>query len=213
MSSSISHSGEREDLIKDWTCYQISLSRTSFLEHTFLSAAWLPPQGGFESMTLGKHKMSIHGTLHRELQVGLYGNKTSPFPTCKGKWHGTPYSQPVVFSTFLPEKDALVHTTYWDQSLFPYCPRIVTKLPGLDQTPPALLAFGHFHHFLRKRQIFSVLYLGLKALYIYWNGTSGQFSGFSKHTREFLPAVLGRGRCWEASKGHHKTSSMWNPSK
>lgn len=114
---------------------------------------------------------SLHGTLHGELQVGFYGNKTSPFPACKGRWHGTAYSHPANFSVFLPGKGTFVHTTYCDQSLVYAVPCVVPKLLVFRQIPPALLAFTHFQHVLAKKQASPVLYLGLKALYIYWNST------------------------------------------
>lgn len=70
-----------------------------------------------------------------------------------------------------------------------------------------LLAISHFLHLLAEEQASLVLYLGLKALHIFWKSISGHFAALPKYTTEFLPAALGRGpegcyccRGWDGSK-------------
>lgn len=105
-------------------------------------------------MAVGKHRTtSLHGTLHGELQVGFYGNKTSPIPACKGKWQGTAYTHTANFSIFLPEKGGFVHTSYWDQPQAYAVPCVTPKLLVLGQIPSALLAFTHFHHLLVRNKL------------------------------------------------------------
>lgn len=132
---------------------------------------------------------------HRDLR-GVYGNKTSSF---RASLHLTFRKM----STPLTGNSPI--------SAFPcVVPKLLVSAVCFSPRWPSATS-----PILAEKRDNPVLYLGLKALYVYWYSMSGQFSGFSKYTTEFLAAALGRGpeaccccRCWDASKG-----SMLNPGK